>query len=422
MLEPVPEPSYVPERRRVLPLERVGALVEILICSGFPTQILLILIMRAVGMPMRAGDGRLSPTFVFTLSLLDALLVIGLVLTFLRAHHESARDVLLGKVRLIREALLGLATLPAVFMLVTLVLVIVIRFAPQLHNVATNPFEDMLRTRTDAIIFTVVVMVAGGVREEVQRGFIAHRFDHYLGWGALGHRGVQRLLRRRARRSRLRRDHRHRAARVHVGTAVHLAPQHRRTARQPRHLQPRTAPEIPGVCGEVAQACSRDANSSSCSRCLPYRCRPSPHACIRPTRSNISRTSARCGSITTCHSRTSISTSSNITSRSRRDFHQTFLELETDTGRRINYGTVGCAILWSPFYAVADVVTRTMRAMGRPVEANGYSQPYISAVAYGSAFYGFAAIVLAIAVTRQVIGTQEFSSGMAVWFGTPLLF
>ena len=186
MLEPVPEPSYVPERRRVLPLERVGALVEIVICSGFPTQILLILTMRAVGMPMRASDGRLSPTFVFTLSLLDALLVIGLVLTFLRAHHESAREVLLGKVSLVREALFGLATLPAVFMFVTLVLVIVIRFAPQLHNVATNPFEDMLRTRTDAIIFTVVVMVAGGVREEVQRGFIAHRFDHYLGgalWG-----------------------------------------------------------------------------------------------------------------------------------------------------------------------------------------------------------------------------------------------
>ena len=76
--------------------------------------------------------------------------------------------------------------LPAVFMLVTLVLVLVLRFAPQLHNVPTNPFEDMLRTRVDAMIFVVVVMVAGGVREEVQRGFIAHRFDHYLGgavWG-----------------------------------------------------------------------------------------------------------------------------------------------------------------------------------------------------------------------------------------------
>jgi len=172
----------------VLPIERVGALIEILICSGFPTQVLLIVVMRGFGIPMRAADGRLSPPFVFTLSLLDAIFVIGLVLTFLRAHHESAREVLLGKVRLIREALLGIATLPAVFVLVTLVLVLILRFAPGLHNVASNPFEDMLRTRSDAIIFAVVVMVAGGVREEVQRGFIAHRCDQYLGgalWGVV---------------------------------------------------------------------------------------------------------------------------------------------------------------------------------------------------------------------------------------------
>ena len=182
---PVPEPPCIPERRRVLPIERVGALVEIVICSGFPTQVLLILVMRGFGIPMRAVDGRLSPPFIFALSLVDAALVIGLVLMFLRAHHESARDVLLGRVRLIREALIGIATLPAVFMLVTLVLVLVLRFAPGLHNVASNPFEDMLRTRTDAIIFAVVVMIAGGVREEVQRGFIAHRADRYLG-GAFG--------------------------------------------------------------------------------------------------------------------------------------------------------------------------------------------------------------------------------------------
>ena len=170
----------------MLPLERAGALVEILICSGFPTQILLIVLLRGFGMPMHVADGHLSPPFVFTLSLLDAALVIGLVVAFLRAHHESPRQVLLGNGRLVREGLIGLATLPAVLMFVTLVLILVVRFAPQLHNVVTNPFEDMLRTRTDAVIFAIVVMIAGGVREEVQRGFIAHRFDQYLGgafWG-----------------------------------------------------------------------------------------------------------------------------------------------------------------------------------------------------------------------------------------------
>ena len=104
------------------------------------------------------------------------------------------------------------------------------------------------------------------------------------------------------------------------------------------------------------------------------------------------------------------------------DFHTTFLELETATHHRINYGTIGCAILWAPFYGAADVVTRALRAGGRPVVADGYSQPYLSAVAYGSAFYGFTAIVLSVAAARRLVSSHAFSSGLAVWFGTPLLF
>jgi membrane protease YdiL (CAAX protease family) len=184
--EPAPELSYLPVRRPVLPLERLGAIVEVVICSGFPSQILLILIMRGLGMQMQTEEGRLSPPFVFTLSLVDAVLVVGLVVLFLRAHHESVRRVLFGEGSMLREALVGIAVLPAVFMLVLLVLVLILRFAPQLHNVARNPLEDMLKNRSDAMIFAAVVMIAGGVREEVQRGFIVHRFGRYLGgagWG-----------------------------------------------------------------------------------------------------------------------------------------------------------------------------------------------------------------------------------------------
>jgi len=186
VLEPASEPSYIPVRRPVVPLQRLGALVEILICSGFPTQILLFVIVQSLGFELRGPGGALSPQIVSAVSLLDAVLVVGLVVAFLRAHQESARTVLLGNRPVIREALLGIAILPAVFMLVMIVLLLVLRFAPQLHNVTRNPLEDMLRTRGDAIIFAVVVMIAGGVREEVQRGFIAHRCGQYLGGAVLG--------------------------------------------------------------------------------------------------------------------------------------------------------------------------------------------------------------------------------------------
>jgi hypothetical protein len=97
-------------------------------------------------------------------------------------------------------------------------------------------------------------------------------------------------------------------------------------------------------------------------------------------------------------------------------FRETFLERTTDTGRRINFGTIGCAILWAPFYAIGDGVARVS---GAPVD--GFSKPYIAAVAYGSAVYGFLALVLAVLAARR-LGLDAFAGALAIWLGTPLLF
>src|SRR5262249_47769314 len=70
---------------------------------------------------------------------------------------------------------------------VAVVSVLVIRLsAPSLHNLPANPLEDLLRRPRDAWIFAVVVVIAGGVREEIQRAFILHRFDVWLGGPIVG--------------------------------------------------------------------------------------------------------------------------------------------------------------------------------------------------------------------------------------------
>jgi hypothetical protein len=97
-------------------------------------------------------------------------------------------------------------------------------------------------------------------------------------------------------------------------------------------------------------------------------------------------------------------------------FHETFLERTTDTKRRLNFGTLGCAILWSPFYLAGDLAAR---ATGAPVD--GFSNSYVAAVAYGSAVYGFLALVLAI-LCAQRLGFRGFGPAAVVWLGTPLLF
>lgn len=108
-------------------------------------------------------------------------------------------------------------------------------------------------------------------------------------------------------------------------------------------------------------------------------------------------------------------------------FHETFLERQTAAGRRVNYATVGAAILWSPFYAAADGWTRITG--GTP---DGYGPVYLGAVAYGSAVYAFLAVLLSIRAARLCLsngvapdGSASRAStvaGLAVWFGTPLLF
>lgn len=105
-------------------------------------------------------------------------------------------------------------------------------------------------------------------------------------------------------------------------------------------------------------------------------------------------------------------------------FQETFLERQTAAGRRVNYATMGCAILWLPFYALADGI---VRATGI-AEADGFSKPYVRAVAYASAFYGFLAVLLAIRATRLTFRPARaefdptFWAALAVWLGTPVLF
>jgi len=170
----------------VTALDRVAAAFEVLLCSGFPTQILVIAVLAAAGMRPRTAGGELSGPFIFALTLVDTLLVVVLVGFFFRARGESVRDQLFAAARPWREVAVGLALIPASLLLVVFVLVLLQLVAPSLRNVPHNPLADLAKTRLQAAVFALVVMIAGGVREEIQRGFVLRRFEQYLGGGAAG--------------------------------------------------------------------------------------------------------------------------------------------------------------------------------------------------------------------------------------------
>jgi membrane protease YdiL (CAAX protease family) len=192
--EPAPDTDQPPTtshrsptaRERPTPLERAVALLEVLICSDYPTQFALASTFAAVGYRPFAANGRLLVGYVVTLSLIDTALLIALILLFLHAHGERPRDVFVGARGAGREALAGvLMTFVALGIGIGILLAIQ-KLAPSLHTVEHNPFQELLQTRRGAAVFALVAIVAGGVREEIQRAFLLHRFDAWLGGGTIG--------------------------------------------------------------------------------------------------------------------------------------------------------------------------------------------------------------------------------------------
>jgi membrane protease YdiL (CAAX protease family) len=165
---------------------RVVALLEVLLCSDYPTQTALGTTFIALGYGPYTASGQLRVGFVVTLSLADTVLLVGLMVFFLLAHGERPRDVFLGHRPAAPEASFGVPLVLVALVLGVAVLATIQRFAPSLHTVEHNPLQDLIRNPRDIWMFAVVVVVAGGVREELQRAFLLHRFEHWLGGTTVG--------------------------------------------------------------------------------------------------------------------------------------------------------------------------------------------------------------------------------------------
>jgi membrane protease YdiL (CAAX protease family) len=166
--------------------DRVVALLEVLVCSDYPTQIVIGQALAMAGLRAQTGGGQLSITFVAALSLADTVALVGLIVVFLLAHGERPRRVLFGDRAVGGEAAAGVPLALVSVVIAIVVLATIQLAAPSLHTVPHNPLQDLLLTPRDMAIFATVVVVAGGVREEIQRAFLLHRFEQSLGGGAIG--------------------------------------------------------------------------------------------------------------------------------------------------------------------------------------------------------------------------------------------
>ncbi len=93
----------------------------------------------------------------------------------------------------------------------------------------------------------------------------------------------------------------------------------------------------------------------------------------------------------------------------------------TRTGHLDNHFAVGASMLWAPFIVPVHCAMVTLREFGMNVKANGFSRPYIIAMALGTALYGF--LGLLISFHLGCLYTEErwaLLATLGIWFASSL--
>ena len=185
-----PAPASVPARTPSLP--RWLAVLETIAVSGVPTQLLVVVVLfltTDLGSAQETGniiDRVMSLEFTAGYMLVDTALIAIMIRVFLEMSGEDSRAVFLGRRPVLREFIIGLLIVPLLYAGVAIIILGVRAVMPELQTVEKNPLEQYMQSPLEATIFAVVVILAGGIKEELQRGFILTRFEQRLGGAKIG--------------------------------------------------------------------------------------------------------------------------------------------------------------------------------------------------------------------------------------------
>ena len=96
-------------------------------------------------------------------------------------------------------------------------------------------------------------------------------------------------------------------------------------------------------------------------------------------------------------------------------------QFRTTTGHLDNHFTVGPAMLWAPFLLLAHAGILLARAFGSRVAADGFSLPYLLAMAGGTLLYGFLALLLSYRVACRFVSERSaLLATIAIWWASSL--
>jgi hypothetical protein len=92
-----------------------------------------------------------------------------------------------------------------------------------------------------------------------------------------------------------------------------------------------------------------------------------------------------------------------------------------ETGYVGNLFSIGPALLWFPFLLTAHVAVHILDFFGMQIPADGFSFPYIFAMALGTAVYGFLGLLLSFRIAKKYMAERWALLGtIAIWWASSL--
>jgi membrane protease YdiL (CAAX protease family) len=159
--------------------QRAITLLEILLALGILTDGLTQFVLGRIP-PLSDPLASMKALAAFTT--LSSLLLLLLLSLLQRMKHEGQIAPFFGAGRRWgREIALGMAWVPAVFALSFALKSLARHFAPGIFSGERNVLEELMKSPGDLALFLFVAILAGGIKEEIQRAFVIRRFE--AGWG-----------------------------------------------------------------------------------------------------------------------------------------------------------------------------------------------------------------------------------------------
>ncbi len=178
---PVPhDPNMLsrPAPRPVDAGDRILAVVEILFTCGILTNTAALAFMQAL-FGVDQDSLVKNPQFLFYYLMADTVFLFATIYFFLRLRQRSFGDLGFRSRALAFNLALGLLILPGLIILAVLGSFVFQIFFPD-YAMTKNLMLEVIQTPKDLAFFMISGILAGGVREEVQRAFILTRFKKYL--------------------------------------------------------------------------------------------------------------------------------------------------------------------------------------------------------------------------------------------------